>query len=309
MSKRVRKEFSAIKSIFGPPSGNDGVPDSVGALHRVRLSAPQLSATMRRIADFVTTAPEEMLAMPITAAAIRTRTSPATITRFCRALGYLSLAQFRVAVAADLGREGAGSPSVAQPHRRDANVGSLVRGETEALEHTARFVNIDTMNQIARSIAECSHLDVYGVLGAAMIAGELQNRLYRIGINAHVWHDAHLGLASAAILAKGSVAIGISRRGRNAATVEMLSRAKASGAYTIALTSDPDSPLSEVAEVSLLEAWEAQGQSDELAATVSQLFIVNLLCQLVVEQSQAAARRTSEAARGAILSAPRSTGS
>ena len=50
------------------------------------------------------------------------------------------------------------------------------------------------------------HLDIYGVVGSAEMASELQGRLYRIGVNAHAWGEVHHGLASAAILSDRAVA-------------------------------------------------------------------------------------------------------
>ena len=78
---------------------------------------------------------------------------------------------------------------------------------------------------------------------APVMAAELQARLYRIGINAHAWSEVHVGLTSAALLGDASVAIAISNTGRTEETIEMLALAKSSGAYAVAVTSDPASPM------------------------------------------------------------------
>ena len=60
---------------------------------------------------------------------------------------------------------------------------------------------------------------------------ETEARLYRIGVNVHTWAEVHNGLTSAAILDENCVAIGISNTGRTDETIQMLSAAKAAGAY------------------------------------------------------------------------------
>ncbi len=83
---------------------------------------------------------------------------------------------------------------------------------------------------------------------SALTALETQHRLYRIGMNVHTWSEVHAGLTSAAILDENCVAIGISNTGRTDETIHMLSVAKAAGAYTVAITGNPDFPLGKLAD-------------------------------------------------------------
>src|SRR5690606_5776785 len=127
-------------------------------------------------------------------------------------------------------------------------------------------------------------LDVYGVGGSALTALETEARLYRIGINVHTWAEVHNGLTSAAILDSDCVAIGISNTGRTDETIQMLSVAKASGAYTVAMTGNPDSPLARIAdEVLIAAAPDWYLQPADLSARHCQLFVVDLHYLLIAQ--------------------------
>ena len=180
----------------------------------------------------------------------QTKTSPATVTRFCRLLGYAGYVPFRVSIASDLGRSDARESWKADIGRafgpddspRDV-LSTLVNAHTRSLEETAAVMDLALMNKIARRIAMSTHVDIYGIGGSAVMAKELQSRLYRIGINAHHWSEVHAGLTSAAIQDTNSVAIGISNTGRTEETLQMLREAGEAGALTVALSNNPGSPL------------------------------------------------------------------
>ncbi len=106
-----------------------------------------------------------------------------------------------------------------------------------------------SMAEVARRITDSAHVDIYGVGGSAMLAEELQGRLYRIGIKAYAWSEVHTGLTSAAIQDSRTVAIGISTTGRTEETLQMLAEAGRVGALTVASRNNPASPMAELAEL------------------------------------------------------------
>src|SRR4030095_4897678 len=138
----------------------------------------------------------------------------------------------------------------------------------------------------SRRIALSSHVDIYGVVASAMLAEELQGRLYRIGVPANAWSEVHSGLTSAAIQDSGAVAIGISTTGRREETIEMLAQAGRAGAFTVAITNDPISPLAELADRSIVTSiYEQFRQPDDLSAKHGQLLVLDLLYLLVAQEN------------------------
>ncbi|RLP73548.1 MurR/RpiR family transcriptional regulator [Mycetocola manganoxydans] len=259
--------------------------------NRIQANLPQMSSVMVKIAELLLENPTAPLDWSITELAERAGTSAATVTRFCRLIGYSGYVQFRVGVASDVGRGDAHESWRADIGRgfdpddspRDV-LGTLLNSHMHSLQTTAGLIDIELVAGVARRISSCSHLDIYGIGGSAGMAAELQSRLYRIGINAHCWGEVHGGLTSAAILSDGAMALGISNTGRTEETIQMLSQAKSSGAFTIALTASADSPLAELADVTVITAAaERYLQPDDLSAKHSQLFVLDLLYLLVAQ--------------------------
>ena len=265
---------------------------------------------MAKIGAYLLEHPQAPLELSIMELAEQTKTSAATVTRFCRLLGYAGYVPFRVSIASDLGRSDARESWKADIGRafgpddspRDV-LSTLVNAHTRSLEETAAVMDLALMNKIARRIAMSSHVDIYGIGGSAVMAKELQSRLYRIGINAHHWSEVHAGLTSAAIQDSGTVAIGISNTGRTEETLQMLREAGEAGALTVALSNNPGSPLAESADASIITSVHEQFlQPDDLSAKHVQLLVLDLIYLLVAQVNFA--KTTSKLAASAMAVSP-----
>lgn len=254
----------------------------------LEANLPSMSAAMRKIAEVLLDEPAAPLRMSITELAERAGTSAATVTRFCRSMGYAGYVQFRVGVATDLGR----SPSrvefgrAFQPGDDPQDLlRTLVSAHTRSLHDTAGHLDVDACARVARAITQCRQVDLYGTGGSAVVAAEMEHRLYRVGVSTHAWADVHTGLASASMLGPSDVAIGISNSGETVETVEMLARAKAAGALAVAITNRPGSPIERAADVCLIASVPARFlHPADMSAKHSQLLVLDLLYMLVIQQ-------------------------
>ncbi|MEO8219401.1 MAG: MurR/RpiR family transcriptional regulator [Specibacter sp.] len=283
---------------------------AAGVVNRIQAKLPDMPAAMAKIGTYLLEHPQAPLELSIMELAEQTKTSPATVTRFCRLLGYAGYVPFRVSIASDLGRSDARESWKADIGRafgpddspRDV-LSTLVNAHTRSLEETAAVMDLALMNKIARRIAMSNHVDIYGIGGSAVMAKELQSRLYRIGINAHHWSEVHAGLTSAAIQDTNSVAIGISNTGRTEETLQMLREAGEAGALTVALSNNPGSPLAESADASIITSVHEQFlQPDDLSAKHVQLLVIDLIYLLVAQVNFA--QTTSKLAASAMAVSP-----
>ncbi|AKU15506.1 MurR/RpiR family transcriptional regulator [Luteipulveratus mongoliensis] len=281
-----------------------------GAQQRIRLHRSEMSSAMAKLADLILADPAAPIELSITELAERAGTSAATVTRFCRVLGYSGYVALRVGVASDIGRGDAQASwrtDIGQAFGPDDSVEdvvqALVSSHTRSIETTASTLDLADLEEVAVRIAEGRQVDLYGVGGSGVMAVELQSRLYRIGLNAHAWTEVHAGLASAAIQSEDSVAIGISHTGATQETIQMLAQARSAGAFTVAITSKAGSPLTDFARKSLTSATiEHYLQPDDLSAKHSQLFVVDVLYLLVAQQDFV--RTTTNLAASAMAVSP-----
>ncbi|MDJ0334563.1 MurR/RpiR family transcriptional regulator [Salinibacterium sp. G-O1] len=266
---------------------------AIDVVNRIRAKLPEMSETMSRIAHLLLEHPDAPLTSSIGELAARAGTSAATVTRFCALIGYSGYVPFRVSIATDLGRRSSRVSWKTDIGRAFGPLDSasdvlstLVNAHTRSIRETAASMDLPVMKSISKRIADCRHLDIYGVGGGATLALELQSRLYRIGIDSHHWSEVHAGLASAAIQDSDCVAIGISNTGRTEETIQMLRQAKKSGALTIAISNNPTSPLSTIADVKVVtSAYEQFLQPDDLSAKHVQLLVLDLLYLLVAQEN------------------------
>jgi DNA-binding MurR/RpiR family transcriptional regulator len=98
--------------------------------------------------------------------------------------------------------------------------------------------------------------------------------------------EVHIVLSSSAFIDSNFVAIGISYTGRTDESIQMLTVAKASGARTVAITGNPDSPLARLADDVLIAASpDGYLQPADLSARHCQLFVVDLLYLLIAQSN------------------------
>jgi DNA-binding MurR/RpiR family transcriptional regulator len=261
------------------------------AVHnRIRARWPELPAATLRVAQVVLDDPRLVLDLPINELAERAGTSAATVTRFCRQIGYSGYVALRMSVATEVGRTSA-RPAVADigrafgPHDAAEDVRStLLAGAIRSMQQTAESVDLEVLRTLAEAITRSRHTDLYGVGSSALAAEALATRLYRIGVSCNVWSEVHAGLTSAVVQDEECVAVGYSHTGRTSETIQMLSEAGRAGALTVAVTNDPASPLAEVAELVIqTSAFEQFLQPDDLAAYYSQVYVGDLLYVLTAQ--------------------------
>src|SRR3954451_5138064 len=293
------------------PDGPPAPPlEGYGASSRIHAALPEMPGGMAKVSTLLLRYPALPLRLSITELAERAGTSPATVTRFCRAIGYTGYVALRVGAAAEQGRS-------SDHETWDSDIGrafhpedtatevmrTLVNAHTVALTSTSERLDPALVGRVADAVAQSTHVDINGIGGSAGMAVELQARLYRIGINAHAWSEVHVGLTSAALLGESSVAIAFSNTGRTEETIEMLSLAKSAGAYAVAVTSDPASPMAQVADAHLTSYAPGEYlQPDDLSAKHAQLFVIDLLYLLAAQREFS--RTTSLLAASAAAVAP-----
>ena len=162
----------------------------------------------------------------------------------------------------------------------------LISSHIRMLRQATSAIDLTVLTEVSRRVALSRHVDIYGVGNSALLAEDLQGRLYRIGINAYAWPEVHIGLTSAAIQDAGTVAIGISTSGRTEETIQMLAEAGRAGALTVSISNNPTSPLAELADLSIVTSVHEQYlQPDDLSAKHGQLLVLDLLYLLVAQQN------------------------
>ncbi|MDF1478284.1 MurR/RpiR family transcriptional regulator [Leifsonia sp. H3M29-4] len=258
----------------------------------LRQALPTLRPAEQRIANVVLENPSIVRDSTITELARACATSLATVTRFCSALGFSGYPEFRMAISSATGREEAERErfSIADSDidPRDAAedvVSKIAFQEAQAIEQTAKALDLVTLDAVVAAVVGSSRVDIYGVASSGLTGQDLQQKLHRIGLVSYCWVDPHLALTSAALLNSDSVAISISHSGLTMETVHALEVAAKAGARTVAITNYPDSPLAERADLVLTTAArETRYRSGAMSSRIAQLAVVDFLFVRIAQQ-------------------------
>jgi len=282
------KDF-VVKSGGGEPGG---------LIVQISGLLPSLSPAEQRVARLVIADPADAARRTITELATAAGTSEATVIRFCRSVGMEGYPQLRIRLAAEAARriEPADTRVIGGDIPPDADMAQIIAtiafNDARAVEETAEQLDADTCEQVVQALANAKRIDVFGVGASGTVASDFQQKLHRIGRTAFYWPDVHTALASAALLSKGDVALGISHTGTTSDCIDVLRQARQQGATTVALTNFPRSPITEVADYVLTTAArETTYRSGATASRLAQLTVIDCLFVGVAARDRAATQR------------------
>jgi DNA-binding MurR/RpiR family transcriptional regulator len=221
----------------------------------------------------------------ITALARLCRTSETTVLRFCRALGLAGYPELRIALArAAQGEENdraAGTAldtEIGQSDSMAEVVAKITYADQRSIADTGAAVDVEALQAAVEAVVGARRVDVYGVGASALVGQELHAKLHRLGVASCVWVDPHAALSSAAGLAPGDVAIGISHTGTTIDVIDSLRVARTRGATTIGITNFDRAPIVAHSDVVLTTAArETTFRTGAMSSRVSQLVLVDCL--------------------------------
>jgi DNA-binding MurR/RpiR family transcriptional regulator len=221
----------------------------------------------------------------ITALARLCRTSETTVLRFCRALGLAGYPELRIALArAAQGEEndrasGAAPDSViGEADSMAEMIAKITYADQRSIADTGAAVDVESLQAAVDAVARARRVDIYGVGASALVGQELHAKLHRLGVASGACTDPHAALASAAGLAPGDVAIGISHTGTTTDVLDALRVARSRGATTIGITNFDRAPIVAQSDVVLTTAArETTFRTGAMSSRVSQLVLVDCL--------------------------------
>lgn len=270
-----------------------------GVIGRLRMELATLPDALGRVAEQILDDPAEAAQASIVDLAERAGTSTATVTRFCRVLGFRGYAALRVALAAEIGRQEQArwvtdiDREIEPGDPLDRVLGVIASADSRAIQETAAGLDLDHVTRIADAIATAGRVELFGLGSSGTAAREMAFRLERIRIPVWYREDTHKALTNAALLGPGDVAIALSHGGRTREAIEMLAEAASQGALTVAVTSFERSPLGEAADITLTTAvHETTFRVAALSALHSQLVALDLIYVAVAQRTY---ERTAEA--------------
>ena len=254
---------------------------------RIKTVYNELRPVQRRIADYFLGADFEALDASIEKVARRTGASVASISRFCKTLGYESFGQFKRTLSRDLKYEpDTVLPIFAVGDDPELSIKKVFSEAITNLQATEGAVDFGAIRKAAKAALKSEIIYLFGLGGSGGVAflGELL--FAHIGKKAVSMSDPYTMVVSAGHADGKTFILGLSHSGRTKPVIDAVRIGRKNGAFAAGITNYASSPLAASVDVQLLTACHERrihvAQSDSM---VSQLTIIRSVYMLAASKS------------------------
>jgi RpiR family carbohydrate utilization transcriptional regulator len=230
-------------------SGSPGAAPSSTLLERIGALQDTLRPSERLVAEYVLQHPEEAIDLSFGELAARAGVSQPTVARFCTALGFAGLRDFKLTLARSLA---SGVPFVHRDvnlHDSAAEVSAKVFDRSIAALVTVRnHLDATALDAAIRCLSAARRIEFYGLGNSGIVALDAQHKFFRLGVATAAYSDPHVHAMAASMLGRGDVVVAISGSGRTRDLIRSAEIAREAGATVIAITV-AGSPLAKVCDI------------------------------------------------------------
>jgi DNA-binding MurR/RpiR family transcriptional regulator len=250
----------------------------------------------KKIADFILANQDGLAYLSIGQLAAGAAVAEATVSRFCRRLGFRNFVEFKLTAANTALRfKPANNPLSGQIERADTVEDicrKLYSAEVDALAQTMEVLDAAEVVRAADLLENARRVLFMGQGGSMLLAQEAAHLFSTVGNHFIPVIDSHMQAIAAAMMEQGDVILFFSYSGSTRAMMETLKLAKERGGRVILVTRFPKSPGAELSDIVLqCGANENPLQSGSIAARIAQMYLVDVLFS---EYSRRDLRRTRE---------------
>ena len=269
---------------------------------RVQTHDSELSATDRKVAEFVLADPRRASRMTISEMSAALGVADSSVTKFTKRIGYSGFREFRT----ELLSEGF-DPSVSINENVVASDSALVMaqkvfdGATSSIAQTKALLDGRTLARAAELITGATRIGFFGVGGSSTVAADAFHKFLRSPIPVQQATDYHVQLMLASNLDPDAAAVVFSHTGLTVETCAIAGVLARHGCPYILVTSNPASPMAADASCLLATSSDETGYRDEaLSSRTSQLVYVDVLYTIAMFDDEEASRESLLHVRNAI---------
>jgi RpiR family carbohydrate utilization transcriptional regulator len=264
-------------------------------LARIRWKTAYMNPALRRIAERVLKAPEEVKSISIKDLANQCEVSESTVTRFVREIEVPSFQHFKILIAEELSQGGspAATPfidrhvyeDITEADDTDSVLSKVAARYAMTVSDTRAGLSADELETAVAAIGEADVLAFFAMGASLLCVENALLRFMRVGKRCLFFRDLGVRQISTSTLGPKSLAIGVSNSGRTISTVDSLREAKVQGARTLAITSFPNSPIVRHADIKLFTptVTGVAGPADyheSMVSKIAQLQVIDVLYSL-----------------------------
>ena len=253
-------------------SGANTLMERIGHLQH------ELTPAEQRVAALVLEQPRLVLNEPIAGIARLAEVSQPTVIRFCRSLGFLGLADFKLKFASSL------TGAIPVRHSQVRNSDSTHDLSAKVIDNTVSAIlkfrdqlDVRSLDRSIELVSRAKRVEFYAMGNSRVVALDGQHKFFRFRIPTASYGDSHLFTLAAELLKPGDVVIAISNSGRLPELLAAVDAARAAGADVIAICSS-GSPRAKKATVCLaVDHAEDSTMFLSMISRILQLLLIDIM--------------------------------
>lgn len=252
----------------------------MSALLRLKQSRPSLNPAEQQVVDYILENSESVPYSTVSTVAARSGVSEATVIRVSRATGFAGFHDLKIQLA----------QSMVEPVNRiqgdiedgdssETILDKVFMANIQALEESLQTIDRAEFARATEAIANANKVLFFGVGTSGTVALDAVQKFLLAGVQVSAFNDIVLQRMHAAVAGPGDVIVGLSQSGATEAIIAAVGAARENGATTIAVTSNPHSPITRRADITLqVSVLELSFQSASNQLRTAQLSVVDALC-------------------------------
>ncbi|MFZ6653606.1 glucokinase [Undibacterium sp. TJN19] len=247
-------------------------------MDRIQQIQTELTPAERRVAALVLENPRTVLNEAIAEIARLADVSQPTVIRFCRSLGFLGLADFKLKFASSL----TGTIPVRHSQVRMSDSthdlsAKVIDNTVSAILNFRDQLDVRSLDQAIALLRKANKVEFYAMGNSRAVALDGQHKFFRFRIPTASYGDAHLFSMAAELLNPGDVVIVVSNSGKLPELLKAVDAARHAGADVIAITPN-QSPLAKKATVCLaVNHTEDNATFLSMISRILQLLLIDIM--------------------------------
>lgn len=270
----------------------------IDVFEKINSEYYQLTSAEKKVADYAVIHQQQTQFMSISELAEEAGVAEATISRFCKRLGYKGYSAFKLAIAnATAGRMDRGDAEMgeAEADSVESMCRAVYRGDADALVQTMELIQPEAVRRAVDMIVSAGRVLCMGQGGSMILSQECAHLFSTIQLNFIPVMDSHLQAIAASQLTPSDLVIYFSYSGSTKELMKNLEIIRDRKARVILITRFPKSPGAAYADI-VLQCGSREGplQGGSVAARIAQLYLMDVLFHEVCRRDREGCRARQE---------------
>ena len=168
-----------------------------GLLLRLRERELSASPAERNVIAYVSAHPHEVVGLSVRGLADVTFSSPSSILRFCKRLGFAGYKEFQRELIAELAllgdKKDVALEDISMDDSVERIVGKVMKSNVRTIEATARTLDYTVLERCAARLKRARAVNLFGIGASRLVAHDLAQKLMRVDKDCHLYESFCFG--------------------------------------------------------------------------------------------------------------------